>query len=183
MADIIQGQLTIVHKVEDKAPTQAKSPTIPTSQFESTEPRAVESNIDEKVARRALAKPSIQRRLINQTLVFAERSINRKYNEAMFNESIKGDLRGVKKIQNEKAVFNFISNNAKAISGSVVTYHALGKNPAIAVLQVVSLMSNFYEQASNKIQERSFFETRRDMEMFTANMRRERLNVGVYNRR
>ena len=111
MAENIQGQLTILHKVEQSTPTQMPSYTSPKIGDEAVfSMGALEDvktdDMGTKGAKKVMGKTSIRRRLSNMAISGVERVVNRQFDNAIFRESLTGDKRGMKKIQNTKVLFN-----------------------------------------------------------------------------
>ena len=95
MAEIIQGQLTIIHKVEQTQPTEPQNPTTPNSDDTTFDAGGLDGikpdDVGTKGAKKVMGKTSIRRRLSNMALVGVERVINRSFDDAMFRESLTGD--------------------------------------------------------------------------------------------
>lgn len=182
MAEVLQGKITLVHTVQAQSPTAQPNPTEATTQdTKMVTPKEVE-DIATKGMRKMGGMVSIQRRLANYAMTQATRTVNQAFDNSLFRESLFGDKRSMRKIQNQKATFNAVSNIAKSGVGSAITSAAMG-NPAIIWLWAGNTML----QGINNIQEqniqRAQFEDRRDLEMYVSNKRRERVIVGTYNRR
>lgn len=183
MAEIIQGQLTIVHKLDTTQPTKPDNPTTPKNTNYTAKKEG--SNIDdvgEQGAKKVLGMTSIKRRLANYVLSGAERAMNRSFDDRIFKESLNGDRRSMKKIQNQKTIANSLTNNVKASVGSVITSVALN-NPVIAVLHFSNMAYQGLDKVGELITQRQQFEERRSLELYETNRRRERVIVGTYNRR
>lgn len=185
MAEIIQGQLNVVHRLEKKEPTGSGNPTAVGSQetnFKGKEEDINKDDVATKGARKMLGTTSIYRRLANYTIAGGERMMNRNFDEKLFRESLYGDKRSIKKIQNQKTLYNGMTNYVKSVTGSLVTSIAL-KNPAIVLLQMSNMLLMEGDKFLQQQTERRQFEGRSSIETYESNRRRERVIVGTYNRR
>ena len=81
-----------------------------------------------------------------------------------------------------KRLINGVTTQAKSLIGAAITTAAL-KNPVIMTLALTNVVIGGINAIQNQNMQRRQFEERRSAEMYEANRRRERINVGVYNRR
>ena len=88
----------------------------------------------------------------------------------------------MQKIQNQKTFVNGLTTQAKSLIGAGISTAALG-NPVIFALALSNVAIGGISSIQNQNMQRRQFEERRSAEMYEANRRRERVNVGVYNRR
>lgn len=183
MAETLQGVITIVHTIKESTPTGTNSPTSAGStQDTPQETPDKKDNITMKGLTGFLGATSVKRRVGNYALSSVQTVVNRSFDERLFRESMYGDRRGMQKIQNQKALVNQFTTIAKSITGGVISWRAL-KNPVILALSLFNNAMGFVTNAQNHTMERRQFEERRSVEIYESNRRRERVNVGVYNRR
>lgn len=185
MAEIIQGELTVVHKLEAKQPTDSGKPTEANSNATNYDDDNVGSSVEkvaEKGTKKILGMTSLKRRLANYTISAMERQMNNSFDSRLFVESIYGDRRTVRKVQNQKTKANMLTSSLKADVGAGITSIALG-NPAIFALHLTNRIFNLAGDMMNRIEERSRFEEKSRIELYESNKRRERVIVGTFNRR
>ena len=183
MAEMIQGQLTIVHTIKEGTPTGKGSPTSAGSSQETPqETPDQKDNITKKGMQDWLGAAAVKRRVANYALSAGQGIVNRMFDERIFNESLYGDRRSMQKIQNQKTFVNGLTTQAKSLIGAGISTVALD-NPAIMILALSNVAIGGINAIQNQNMQRRQFEERRSAEMYEANRRRERVNVGVYNRR
>ena len=183
MAEMIQGQLTIVHQIKEGTPTAKGNPTSAGSSEETPqETPDQKDNITKRGMQDWLGSAAVKRRVANYALSGAQSIVNRSFDERIFSESLYGDRRGMQKIQNQKTFSNALTTQAKGLIGAAISTKAL-KNKAIMVLALANTAIGGMNAIQNQNMQRRQFEERRSAEMYEANRRRERVNVGVYNRR
>lgn len=183
MAEMIQGQLTIVHTIKEGTPTGKGNPTSAGSSQETPqETPDQKDNITKKGMQDWLGSAAVKRRIANYALSGAQGIVNRSFDERIFSESLYGDRRGMQKIQNQKTFVNGLTTQAKSLIGAGISTVAL-KNYAIMTLALANVAIGGINSIQNQNMQRRQFEERRSAEMYEANRRRERVNVGVYNRR
>ena len=183
MAEMIQGQLTIVHTIKEGTPTGKGNPTSAGSSQETPqETPDQKDNITKKGMQDWLGSAAVKRRIANYALSGAQSIVNRNFDERIFNESLYGDRRSMQKIQNQKTFVNGVTTQAKSLVGAGISTVAL-KNPVIFALALSNVAIGGINAIQNQNMQRRQFEERRSAEMYEANRRRERVNVGVYNRR
>ena len=182
MASFLQGEIKIIHTVEGQTPTETIKPTDANEDIEDALETLDEDKVDLKGLRRRGGRVSIQRRLANYAMQNAERLMNIGFDNAIHKQVIFGDSRSVKKIENTKATMNLITNNVKASVGATITSYAVG-NFAILGLQAINLGLGALNTAAQNLQSARQFTEKSNIEFFESNRRRERLNVGTYNRR
>lgn len=185
MAEKIQGELRIIHTVEQATPTNPQSPTEQTGtdnfgQTPNTDVNADDINL--KGLKKVGGRVSIQRRLANYTIAAGEKYINRQFDNAIFKESLYGDSRSMAKKQQWKATTNEITNATKSIVGASITSFAVG-NFWILGLQLANMASNVISNQANAMQRNNNFQEKARIEMFESNKRRDRVIVNTYNRR
>lgn len=183
MAEFLQGQLKIIHTMEEATPTGAKDPTAPTDSNinEDASPKTAD-DVGKKGWKKQMGKAGVQRRLLNIATFSVDAVVNRQFDKAIFKESLYGSRRGMKKIQNNKAIYAGITSQTKALTGGVITSVALN-NFTILAIQSVSEVLNISKRIESQMYDRSQFEERRALEVYVSNRRRERMIVGTYNRR
>lgn len=179
MAEMIQGQLTIVHTIKETTPTGKGNPTSAGSSEET--PQETPDKKD-NITKDWLGSAAVKRRIANYALSGAQSIVNRSFDERIFNESLYGDRRSMQKIQNQKTFTNALTTQAKSLTGAAISTVAL-KNKAIMTLWLANVAISGINAIQNQNMQRRQFEERRSAEMYEANRRRERVNVGVYNRR
>lgn len=183
MAETIQGQLTIVHTIKEGTPTGKGNPTSAGSSEETPqETPDQKDNITKKDMEGWLGSAAVKRRIANYALSSAQSIRNRSFDERIFRESLYGDRRSMQKIQNRKTFSNALNTQAKSLFGAGISTVAL-KNNAIFILALANVAIGGMNAIQNQNMQRRQFEERRSAEMYEANRRRERVNVGVYNRR
>lgn len=185
MAEKIQGELVILHKVEAGTPTASTNPTEQTGEDNFVDAQETDVNKDDlalKGLKKVGGRVSIQRRLANYTITAAERFMNRQFDNAIFKESLYGDSRSMAKKQNIKMKTNQITNTAKSLVGASITSAAVG-NFWILGLQAGNMVANIMSNQSNAMNNNRNFEERARVDMFESNKRRERVIVNTYNRR
>lgn len=183
MAEMIQGQLTIVHQIKEGTPTGKGSPTSAgSSQVTPQETPDQKDGLDKKGMQDWLGAAAVKRRVANYALSSAQSIMNRSFDERMFRESLYGDRRSMQKIQNNKTFVNGLTTQAKSLIGAGISTVALG-NPIIFTLALANVAIGGISSIQNQNMQRRQFEERRSLEMYEANRRRERVNVGTYNRR
>ena len=183
MAEMIQGQLTIVHTIKEGTPTGKGNPTSAGSSQETPqETPDKKDNITKKGMQGWLGSAAVKRRVANYALSAGQGIVNRMFDERIFNESLYGDRRSMQKIQNQKTFVNGLTTQAKSLIGAGISTVALD-NPAIFALALSNVALGGINSIQNQNMQRRQFEERRSAEMYEANRRRERVNVGVYNRR
>ena len=185
MADIIQGQLNVIHSMRDTKPTAEIRPTQQNEEGnfknEATE-QLHQDDLALKGTRKMMGQTSINRRLANMAISGAERVMNYQFDEAIFRESIFGDKRSMKKIQNQKTNYNIITNNVKGLVGSAITSFALGQ-PLIFGIQLGQMVGNMGANSITRVQQLRHFEERANLELYQNSKRQGRVIVGTYNRR
>lgn len=180
---MIQGQLTIVHTIKEGTPTGTNNPTSAGStQDTPQETPDQKDNITKKGVMSFLGSTSVKRRIANYSLSGVQTAVNRSFDERLFRESMYGDRRGMQKIQNQKALVNQYTTIAKSLTGAAISWKALD-NPVIFALSLSNTAMGFVNNMQNHTMNRRQFEERRSVEIYESNRRRERVNVGVYNRR
>jgi len=183
MAETIQGQLTIVHTIKEGTPTGKGNPTSAGSSQETPqETPDKKDNIDKKGVQDWLGSAAVKRRVANYAVSAGQGIVNRMFDERIFRESLYGDRRSMQKIQNQKTFVNGVTTQAKSVIGAAITTAALD-NYAIMTLALANQAVGMINAIQNQNMQRRQFEERRSAEMYEANRRRERVNVGVYNRR
>lgn len=183
MAEHLQAQIEVVHKQEQVKPTVSESPTTPTDQNTVDQDAINEKDGSrQKGWKKSLGKAGIQRRLLNHSANIVNSVVNRQFDNAISRQSLLGNRRGVQRIQNNKSSYNTVSNSVKGLAGAGITSVAVG-NFGIFALQLAGESIELGKKIENRIHERTLFEEKRSLELFTSNRRRERLIVGTYNRR
>lgn len=180
MAEIIQGQLNIVHSMEQGTPTEPNEKPTDILQDETLDdntPNTTNNKFQSKVTSAA-----VKRRALNMGVSIWMDSYNLYMDDKLFKETLYGDKRGMAKIQSS------VSNNKALVSqgmtwvGAAITTAALN-NPLIMGLQI------FYQshQIANRMQQReleqSHFLERTSVELYENKKRQDRLIIGTYNRR
>lgn len=176
MAEKIQSEVVVVHTIEEPKPTSNESPTKIGSK------KDVVGEEEESATKKLLGATSFKRRITNYSIAGAERAYNSVLDQRIFKETLYGDSRTVRKIQNQKTNFNLITGEVKSIVGVTITSVALG-NPYLLALQGIDMISRSISIAETRTLERQNFIEKTNIELFVQQKRRDRLNIGTYNRR
>lgn len=180
MAEIIQSEIRVVHTVEGGTPTQEA--VKPTDVDVSEETEDITEKEDLKGFTKFLGATSAKRRILNYGIAGVERAINHAFDQRLFQESLYGDSRGMRKIQSQKSNANIITNEAKALGGVIITSFAL-KNPVLGILHGLNMANKIIATSITRQQERDHFVEKTNLELYTNRKRQERLIIGTYNRR
>lgn len=179
MAEFIQGQLTILHKADGGTPTEPT--TKPTEEIE-LDAEAINDEEIIKGTQSLLGSAAVKRRLANYTIAGAERAINQSFDNRLFQESIYGDSRGMKRIQALKQNVNKVTNEVKSLVGASITTVALS-NSIVLTLHLVNMASNAMSNVVQRQEEMANFTHKTNIELYENRKNQQRLIIGTYNRR
>lgn len=187
MAEHIQGELVLIHRVEEPTPTNEKSPIAPilSAQEEEIQTPKVEKETKDGKNIKKLINASVGRRAANLSIKLVEGRVNRTFDRRIFAENFSGNSRGAVRIQNQKTQFNSIVNKTKQVAGTSVTAISLGfDNPATWALigiQAATIVSNYINEFNNFKMQLEQHNINKDREVFNSRYQINRLNY--YNRR
>lgn len=191
MAEYIQSEITLIHRVEASKPTDNSAPTSPSTTNQETTTNEVTTNPksdgtqEGKATRGLMRRSSIMRRLGNIAVGIAEQAIRSEYDNRIFQQQIIGNNRGASKIQQEKQIFSNYTNLAKQAVSTTVTASVIGGAGGVAIAGIFAV-SQLLEMGYNYLnyqQQMQQFLTERELSMFESTYQRNRLNVNTYNRR
>lgn len=191
MAEYIQSEITLIHRVEASKPTDNSAPTSPSTTNQETTTNEVTTNPksdgtqEGKVTRGIMRKSSVIRRLGNIAVGMSEQVIRSEYDNRIFQQQIIGNNRGASKIQQEKQIFSNYTNLAKQAVSTTVTASVIGGAGGVAIAGIFAV-SQLLEMGYNYLnyqQQMQQFLTERELSMFESTYQRNRLNVNTYNRR
>lgn len=183
MAEFIQSEIRVIHTVETNSPTSKIDDTLPQPEFDNV--GASDTTADKKAkgsTRRMLGKTAIYRRSLNYSIAAVERIANSNFDNRIRQANLYGDKRQMAKIQNDKVLFNGITNRVKSLGGAAITSWAL-RNPWILALQAADWAMDVGNTISNANEQRNYEIERQNAEMYRSNRKRERMIIGTYNRR
>lgn len=182
MAEFIQSEVKVIHSVESGSPTDSDNATQPNSTAGTTTTQnATNRNANNRGMVR-LGRGSVYRRIGNIAITSVENSLMREFDNLIHIESMKGDKKGLVKLQNKKAEYKYASNFLKGAVSAGVSTAILG-NWAIAALFVASEVMTASNTVRNNLLENERQREREQREMYIAEKRQSRLIVGTYNRR
>lgn len=191
MAEYIQSEITLIHRVEASKPTDNTAPTSPSTTNQEATTNEVITNPksdgtqEGKATRGIMRRSSVVRRLGNIAVGMSEHVIRSEYDNRIFQQQIIGNNRGASKIQQEKQTFNNYTNLAKQAVSTTVTASVIGGTGGLAIAGIFAV-SQLFEMGYNYLnyqQQMQQFLTERELSMFESTYQRNRLNVNTYNRR
>jgi len=182
MSQFIQSEIRLIHTVAEPTPTEPVKPTEPKVDDDGETKKVDDTNKDASVGKKLL-NASVVRRAANLVMKTAESQVNRWFDNRIYAQSFVGNSRGARKIQNEKAIFNAVYTQSKALVGGSVTAYFIGgaKGTAILGLQALNLTQNYLSEYANFQVQVQRYNDMRDKELFTSRYSRDRLNW--FNRR
>ena len=183
MADFIQSKIELFHTMEEKQPTNTNKGTEINQEEElgvNTDKIKAESSSNR--FRDTLGRTSTKRRILTYAMDFGLEVYTLQSDKNIFRESLMGDKRGMIKEQQRQVRVKGLVNNAKSLATTVLVQFAL-KNPALTIAWAANHTVSTAQLAIRQASSRQEMEVLQNKEIFEGSRRRERMIVGVYNRR